>query len=132
MKMKKMLNQNKLQKQPCLEQVLLEEMMMNKRNFLSIKDIVKQVRNQTLKILLTLRLLEKKKLDAIERIRREWLDSLMKKLVLDLMMKKKMTFKNKLIKTTLKKTRKDLTMISMDSLSKLMMKSLAEMMKRPT
>lgn len=127
-----MLNQNKLQKQPCLEQVLLEEMMMNKRNFLSIKDIVKQVRNQTLKILLTLRLLEKKKLDAIERIRREWLDSLMKKLVLDLMMKKKMTFKNKLTKTTLKKTRKDLTMISMDSLSKLMMKSLVEMMKRPT
>ena len=92
---------------------------------------VKQV-DQTLKLLLMLKLKRNKNLDAIESNKREWLVSLMKKLDLDLMTRTKMTFKNKLTKTTLKKTKKDLMTISMDSLSKLTTRSSAIMMKKHT
>ena len=90
MKMKNKLNQNKLQKLFQV-QAQLKMMMTNQRNSLFIKDIVKQVKDQTLRILLTLKLKEKKKLDAIEDKSKRWLGSSMKKLVLDQMMKRKMT-----------------------------------------
>ena len=90
MKIKNKLNQNKLQKLFQV-QAQLKMMMTNQRNSLFIKDIVKQVKDQTLRILLTLKLKEKKKLDATEDKSKRWLGSSMKKLVLDQMMKRKMT-----------------------------------------
>ena len=91
MKMKNKLNQNKLQKLFQVQAQLKMMMMTNQRNSLSIKDIVKQVKDQTLRIRLTSKLIEKKKLDAIEDKSKKWLGSLTKKLVLDQMMKRKMT-----------------------------------------
>jgi len=79
----------KLQK---LFQAQVQLKKMNQRDYLSTKDIVKLVKNQTLKIPLTSKkLIEKKKPDAIEDKSKNLPVSSTKKQVLDQMMKRKTT-----------------------------------------